>query len=280
MRFRSIKPSDELQSFVASYFQWLPFAERQIGDSYYQTEALPIDLGWSIAFIGGDAVFYGKRHKEFSKLDSIAVAGQQTSSLLTKTSQRAEIFGVNFLPASLPLLFSIPAGELTDTITDAAPLAAFGLREIGSRLSEANKFSEKVSILERFLQRRVYQAAALDADFALATSILQLTGGASNVEQVARECGISVRKLERLFHNFVGISPKKYLRINRFRAALLLARRQSGFSQVDWADVAAQHYFYDQSHLINDFQEFGGLSPLPLIRLLDKNAPLSDFSNT
>lgn len=208
MRFRSVNPNNELKNFVASYFQWSPLAEHQIETLSYQTEALPIDLGWSIAFIGYDAVFYGKQDGEFTKLDSIAVAGQQTSSLLTKTSQRAEIFGVNLLPASLPLLFSIPASELTDKITDIAPLAKFGLREIGSCLSRSNKFTEKISILERFLRRRIYQADALDQDFAQAISILQRTGGALNVEQVARECGISIRKWKDCFITLSASAPK------------------------------------------------------------------------
>jgi AraC-like DNA-binding protein len=39
-----------------------------------------------------------------------------------------------------------------------------------------------------------------------------------------------------------------------------------GATQVPWAALADQCGYYDQSHLINEFRSFSGLSPVELVR--------------
>lgn len=281
MRFCSVKSSNDLQPYVSSFFQWSSLHSNRGELAAFQIEALPIDLGWSIAFVNGGEVLYSKNSGQLIKLAPVVIAGQQTSSLLTKTADRAEIFGVNFYPASLPLLLSLPANEFTDKIIDAADLKDFGLYEIGELIYGAKNFAEKVIIFEEYLRCRFDQKNILNPDFVQAICILQKSREAIKIELLARECNISARKLERLFCQNAGIGPKRFLRIYRFRRALMLARRQAKvFQRVDWAGIAAHCNFYDQSHLINDFRDLGGLPPQSLINLLDKNAPLSDFSNT
>jgi transcriptional regulator GlxA family with amidase domain len=68
--------------------------------------------------------------------------------------------------------------------------------------------------------------------------------------------GLSKRTLERRFQIHIGTTPKKYARIVRLRNALFQRKQLS-----NWADVAYSSGYYDQSHMINDFQELYGLSP-------------------
>jgi len=56
----------------------------------------------------------------------------------------------------------------------------------------------------------------------------------------------------------VGMSPKLFLRIQRFDRLLA---RVSRASEVQWANVAADHGYYDQSHFIRDFRDFTGMTP-------------------
>ncbi|MCX7068287.1 MAG: helix-turn-helix domain-containing protein [Methylococcales bacterium] len=73
---------------------------------------------------------------------------------------------------------------------------------------------------------------------------------------LAQKLGLSKRTLERRFQLHIGTTPKKYAHIVRLRNALF--QRQTLSS---WADVAHFTGYYDQSHLINDFQALYGLSP-------------------
>lgn len=52
--------------------------------------------------------------------------------------------------------------------------------------------------------------------------------------------------------------PRSELRIARFQSALGFA---GAGAPVDWAGVAAESGYADQSHLIAEFREFSGLAP-------------------
>lgn len=56
----------------------------------------------------------------------------------------------------------------------------------------------------------------------------------------------------------MGVSPKRYCRLSRFHAALAYAGAGSG---LQWAEVAADLGYADQSHMIAEFREFSSLTP-------------------
>jgi len=85
---------------------------------------------------------------------------------------------------------------------------------------------------------------------------LNRANGNDSILMLAQKLGLSKRTLERRFQLHIGTTPKKYARIVRLRNALF--QRQTLSS---WADVAYFTGYYDQSHMINDFQELYGLSP-------------------
>jgi len=56
----------------------------------------------------------------------------------------------------------------------------------------------------------------------------------------------------------MGLTPKAFCRVRCFQRILEAVHRRS---EVDWAQVALDAGYYDQSHLIHDFQGFSGLTP-------------------
>ncbi len=83
------------------------------------------------------------------------------------------------------------------------------------------------------------------------------------IADVVEEVGYSQRHVLGLFRRWVGLPPKQYGRIRRFQQVLGSAANGDGAPppDPDWADIAADHGYYDQSHLIRDFQQFAGMSP-------------------
>jgi AraC-like DNA-binding protein len=56
----------------------------------------------------------------------------------------------------------------------------------------------------------------------------------------------------------VGLTPKRFARVRRLQRILDAAARNVN---VDWAEAAVEHGYYDQAHLINDFRELTGITP-------------------
>ncbi|MEL6984571.1 MAG: helix-turn-helix domain-containing protein, partial [Actinomycetota bacterium] len=83
------------------------------------------------------------------------------------------------------------------------------------------------------------------------------------VEQLAREVGVSVRSLQRQFDTHVGASPSFVIRRWRIIEAAEAARAatEAGTGWRGWAAVAAELGYADQAHLTRDFTSTLGLSP-------------------
>src|SRR5690606_18433965 len=78
------------------------------------------------------------------------------------------------------------------------------------------------------------------------------------VAQLQARHGLSLRALQRLFHDYVGTSPKWV--INRYRLHEAIERLRSG-RQVSWTDLALQLGYYDQAHFTRDFRQLAGCTP-------------------
>ena len=66
------------------------------------------------------------------------------------------------------------------------------------------------------------------------------------------------KRFIRHFEKVVGITPKRFARVRRF--GRVLESVELG-RPVRWSAVAASCGYFDQAHLIHDFQEFAGMNP-------------------
>ncbi len=80
----------------------------------------------------------------------------------------------------------------------------------------------------------------------------------SRVDVLAREVGGSVRQLQRLFAEHVGVGPKWVIR--RYRLHEVTERMAAG-GRIDWAALAADLGYADQPHLVRDFTAMFGETP-------------------
>ncbi len=84
--------------------------------------------------------------------------------------------------------------------------------------------------------------------------------GLQRVAQLAEVSGLSERKLQRLFSDYVGVSPKWVMRRARLHEAALRVEAD-GPASVDWAALAADLGYADQAHLTRDFTATLGVPP-------------------
>jgi len=99
-----------------------------------------------------------------------------------------------------------------------------------------------------------------DPRTALVTRLLNAIAedrGIVRVEQIVALSKLSQRALQRLFREYVGVSPKWVLQ--RYR--LLEAAERLAAGETDGARVAHELGYFDQAHFIRDFKAIVGRSP-------------------
>ncbi|MEK6398675.1 MAG: AraC family transcriptional regulator, partial [Terriglobus sp.] len=79
-----------------------------------------------------------------------------------------------------------------------------------------------------------------------------------SVRDTAAHLGCSERYLRALFTPQVGLSPKAWHRLQRFRYA---ANRLHRGDEIRWEALALQCGYYDQAHFANEFRAFSGIDP-------------------
>ncbi|MEU8179763.1 helix-turn-helix transcriptional regulator [Micromonospora sp. NPDC049044] len=82
------------------------------------------------------------------------------------------------------------------------------------------------------------------------------------VNDFAARHDVPLRRLQRLFLEYVGVGPKWVIR--RYR--LLEAAEQASNGPLNWADLAADLGYSDQAHLVRDFTTVTGVSPAAYAR--------------
>jgi methylphosphotriester-DNA--protein-cysteine methyltransferase len=96
-----------------------------------------------------------------------------------------------------------------------------------------------------------------DPSVAYAVAEIERTSGTAPIADVLARIGASSKRFTGLFEEQVGVKPKLFSRIVRFRA--LTAALPAAVGTL--SQTALAHGYYDQSHMNADFREFAGMSP-------------------
>lgn len=87
--------------------------------------------------------------------------------------------------------------------------------------------------------------------------------GAVRINALAHLASLSVRQYERRFAEEMGLSPKLFARITRFQMALDAKRNAPARS---WLSIAHEYEYFDQMHMVRDFQKLGGDAPSQILQ--------------
>jgi AraC-like DNA-binding protein len=210
----------------------------------------------------------GERSKYHRRFSGAAMSGTYSSIFVIDAMQHESMLGVHFKPGgAFPFLGSL-ASELTDAHADLADLWGRSALELRERLCAACNHQERFQIMEEVLTDRLRQSRKGRVAIAIALDAFGPYGTGASVRDVAREVGICQRRFSKVFAAQVGLTPKVFCRILRFQRVRTLADQ---VEKPDWAQIASTCGYFDQSHLINDFQEFSCLSPTEYLRHLRRH---------
>jgi AraC-like DNA-binding protein len=176
-----------------------------------------------------------------------------------------KMFTVRFTAVGFRALFGIAASAVRDVAESAELVLGASVHGLEERLAAADEDALPV-VAERFLLERLRQSrTAWDGGPGLRmVETVRAQGGVVPVERLAERFGLSVRQVERMFQEQVGVSPKVYARLVRLRRAMEMSGREA---RPDWAGIAARAGYFDQSHMVREFQALNGATPVAFTEL-------------
>ena len=252
MRYVEIVPADPIRRLVRCYwFLSGPNAPRRASAE----PALP-DGSTELIFNLGDPFRACLEGRAPIRQPTAMLVGQITRPLTVGPTGRIDLVAVRFEPHGAALLFR-PQARLTDRWIDARTIAGARLGTIRSSLREARGPAARAAVLDQVLSHLIATRPGPDPRVERAVRAIRSSHGTISMTRMTRDVATSPRNLQRLFAMEVGLSPKLLARITRFQRVFAAWQRNPR----SLARVAAECGYFDQPHLIRDFQDFAGAAP-------------------
>lgn len=180
------------------------------------------------------------------------VHGPSSSHAYRELRGSGSVFGVAFRPGMFRPFFGRAMSELRDRTVDATTV-------FGPELPDP----VDVASVERYLRTHL---PTPDPDADHAASLVALIADnptITTVDALARHRDTSVRRVQRLFAEHVGLGPKWVIRRYRLHE---ITERLAACVEIDWAGLAADLGYADQAHLSRDFRKIFGEPPTSYAR--------------
>ena len=252
-RLSRYPPSGALAPFVDYY--WIPRWDLRGKPPYKQT-ILP-HPNVHLVFEPSGAGIYGVDRRLFTRsLSGLGLA-----------------FGIRFTPGGFRPFWQAPISQLTDRVIPAVrlfgPLAEKTRQVMMGDPADSGSGSDYGSASDSGDARMIGYAEALLGSVLperdpvaeqAADMVSRITAdpGLRRVDQLSAASGMTPRSLQRLFADYVGVSPKWVMRRTRLHEA---AGHADSGEPVDWASLASDLGYADQAHLTRDFTVTLGVSP-------------------
>jgi AraC-like DNA-binding protein len=190
------------------------------------------------------------------------VAATDTRHAVVEHDGRQHGIELRLTPLGAHMVLGVPMEELTCRVVELDALLGRDGDELIERMHEAGRWERSFDVLDAWLLRRLADAERPDPAVEHAFGRLVRSHGSVPVAELVRETGWSRRHLAARFRTEVGLAPKVFGRILRFRRAAAELVRPDGRSL---AEIALDCGYYDQAHLNRDFREFSGRTPTELM---------------
>jgi AraC-like DNA-binding protein len=219
-------PAADLSPFVAGYWA----AEWDLcGQQPYRQKIVPYP-NVQLTFRDGDAV----------------VRGPERGHVVRVLEGRGRVFGVTFRPGCFRPFLGASVATITGRTLPASAVFGSGLPQ------------GRQQDVEEFLRARLPAPDPLAGQAAAIVALVQAEPQLTRVDVLAARAGIGVRRLQRLFAEYVGLGPKWVIR--RYRLHEVGERLASGVD-IDWVRLAVELGYADQAHFVRDFTAMVGESP-------------------
>lgn len=190
------------------------------------------------------------------------IAGVITGGFSYTMRGGGRAIGTRFRPGGYRPFLRGPVSELTGRFVEIADAYGTNGAALVERVVAEPDAEAAIAHVEAFLLALSPERDPLAEEAAALVETVEGDVTVTRVGELAARSGRSVRSLQRLFRDYVGIGPKWVIR--RFRLHEAADRVYQG---LDLATLAAELGYTDQAHLTRDFTAAVGMPPAAYARL-------------
>lgn len=267
MEYCIAKPSLQLSKFIKHYWT----IENCIPDYQQHTQRIVPNGLLELIFYLGDRPVSNDKTKSIN--ENSIITGHLREFYDINVTGKLSLISILFKPHGLSMFLDIPLNELYNQNVPLKYIFKSDTIELEMKLFEANSFTERIKIIENYffklLSQRINKYDFNRIEHSI--NIINQKLGVVNIDILASEACYSRKQFERVFSHYVGNSPKQFLKTIRFQNSI---NEKSKNKSASLTDLTYKCGYYDQSHMINDFQKLTGMTPK---QYFNECEPFSDY---
>jgi AraC-like DNA-binding protein len=263
MRYWVMKPDPRLRARVQCYYLAHPVpAEEWNPSAAFKDEELLMPDGHSeiVLHLGGafERRQAGGEARGASRGEIMRrsyVIGGRSRSVLTRDLERVTVAGVKLDPRVLHSLIRTPLAEFADATLSLAEIGNAALSNLEDAVAAVADCPARVaSVLDAFFLRALAEPSRPRSRVDALVREIHTRRGALSILDWARAHRFDPRHVERRFADAMGLTPKRYARVIRFKHHYHML--VSGKGSAEFLDG-----FHDRSHFNREFRSFVGVPP-------------------
>jgi AraC-like DNA-binding protein len=192
-----------------------------------------------------------------------------------KINGKADVLGICFQPEGFFPFLKIPVSEFKNQLLGATEVGFKPAKIISEQLKDTSCVTTRLSILEKELLSSLDTRNFTPENFRQIFNVLKQSDNSIQISEFCQRNNISMRKLERMYNKYVGISAKAYGTLNRFQYSL---NRLLNTDYSKLSDLAYDNGYFDQMHFIKEFKRFAGNTPKSFVNQKDSMLQIGKFT--
>jgi AraC-like DNA-binding protein len=198
-------------------------------------------------------------HTQKRSVSANMVISRMTTDNITiqPQSDRVKIVGAHVYPHCLAYLTIEPVTQLSWLI-DTESLFKTTAINFKEKIDKCSTIQQMFDIVEKtFLDNVLVRDLSL---ISKAIEQVEKSKGDIQIKALSEKISVSERTIRNHFYEYVGCSPKEYIRLVKLRQVAY----QMKYSKNSLTDIAYDNNYADQAHFIHDVKNFTGMSPKQL----------------
>jgi AraC-like DNA-binding protein len=248
-------PPDSLAPYIAFYGIF------DVADGIDEPYVSP-PLGLCGFILSFNNIINARLKEQLFMKEQYCATGQVTAPMVGSIRGKEKIVMVFIQPFGLYQFFGIDMSSLTDTSMPLHEL--LGEKAANTLIEQLINAVDQQSIIQILNTFFLSQLPPFELAPKVKESVdyIHQQKGNVSVKDIERNCFITSRSLERYFKMYIGLSPKDYAKIYRFKCLMNYIHEHPN---VNWATLCEDNGYYDQTHLTRYFTRYLKMKPTDLV---------------